>query len=160
MAKNISKKRMWSHKGVSRIDQPEKNTFGWYVRIRFKGETKSKFFADRKYGGRDKAFYQARAWYRKESRKILKRIGGRGFKAASSVVAAPLVTVHKDNNTGIVGIQKIVRKKKTTTYRAYRVVYKENGKYKTKFFSIDKYGDKEAFEMARKFRAEKLLEWQ
>lgn len=151
------KKKMWTHKGVSRIDQAEKNTYGWYVRIRYKGETKSKFFADKKYGGRDKAFYQAKNWYKKESNKILRRIGGRDFEGRG-IVDGILVTVHKDNNTGIVGIQKIVRKKKTTTYRAYRVVFKDHGKYKTKFFSIDKYGDKEAFEMARKFRAEKLLE--
>ncbi|MEN8142257.1 MAG: hypothetical protein ABFQ82_01510 [Thermodesulfobacteriota bacterium] len=39
------------HKDVARIDQESKRTHGWYVRVRFKGKTHSKFFSDKKTGG-------------------------------------------------------------------------------------------------------------
>ncbi|GAB4378702.1 MAG: hypothetical protein Kow0042_27390 [Calditrichia bacterium] len=142
-------------KGVSRIEQPEKHNFGWYVRVRYKGEVKNKFFSDKKNGGKAKAFQLAKSWYKKEIKKIVKRIGGGAIEAG--IPSGILVTVNKRNNTGVVGVQRIERKKKTTTYRAYRVTFKEGGKHKTRFFSIDKYGDKQAFEMARRFKAEKLL---
>ena len=53
--------------GISRIDQPEKATQGWYVRITKNGSTEQKFFADKSYGGRDAAWEQAR-----EHRDLLK----------------------------------------------------------------------------------------
>jgi hypothetical protein len=34
------------HKGISRIDCPERKTVGWYVRVRLKKVTKSKFISD------------------------------------------------------------------------------------------------------------------
>ncbi|HFE64068.1 hypothetical protein B1H10_01870 [candidate division KSB1 bacterium 4484_188] len=144
-------------KGVSRIEQPEKNNYGWYVRVRYHGEIKSKFFADRKNGGRGKAFQMAKSWYKKEMKAIIKKIGGKQTEEVG-VPKGVVVTVNKRNNTGVVGIQKIVRKKATKTYKAFRVSFKENGKNKTRFFSIEKYGEKKAFEMARKFRVEKLLQ--
>ncbi|GAB4339659.1 MAG: hypothetical protein Kow0037_24880 [Calditrichia bacterium] len=148
--------RIFHAKGVSRIEQPEKHNFGWYARARYKGEVRSKFFSDKKYGGRAKAFQLAKSWYRKEIKEIIKKIGGESFSEVS-IPKGAIVTYNKKNNTGVVGVQKITRKKKTKTYVAYRVTYKENGKYKTKFFSVEKYGDKEAFEKARRFKAEKLV---
>lgn len=46
-------------KNISRIDQPSKNTFGWFVRIRRDGRQISKFFSDGKYGGKDEALKKA-----------------------------------------------------------------------------------------------------
>src|SRR5918998_240413 len=43
------------HKGISRIDCPERKTVGWYVRVRLGNVTKSKFISDSKYGGREAA---------------------------------------------------------------------------------------------------------
>ncbi len=42
-------------KNISRIDQKDKNTFGWFVRIRRDGKQISKFFSDGKFGGKQKS---------------------------------------------------------------------------------------------------------
>ncbi len=50
------------HKDIARIDQELKRTHGWYVRVRFEGKTHSKFFSDRKCGGRYSSLLSAIAW--------------------------------------------------------------------------------------------------
>ncbi|MFZ0389883.1 MAG: AP2 domain-containing protein [Calditrichia bacterium] len=146
---------VFSSKGISRIEQPEKFTFGWYVRVRYKGKVKSKFFSDKKHGDRAKAFMKARSFYKQQMKKVLGKIAGEPVDHVPDTV---IVTQHKSNNTGIVGIQKIKRKRKTGGwYKAYRVAWKENGKVKTKFFSVEKYGEKEAFQLARNLKTERLL---
>lgn len=47
------------HRGVSRVDNPKRNTHGWYVRVRFGGEGRARFFSDSVHGGRDKALQLA-----------------------------------------------------------------------------------------------------
>lgn len=49
-------------KNISRIDQPGKNTFGWFVRIRRDGRQISKFFSDSKYGGREESLEEAKKY--------------------------------------------------------------------------------------------------
>lgn len=46
-------------KNISRIDQENKNTFGWFVRIRRDGRQVSKFFSDGKHGGKEEALQKA-----------------------------------------------------------------------------------------------------
>src|SRR3954452_21309238 len=43
------------HKGISRIDQEDRNHHGWYVRVTFGGQKHSKFFSDSKHGGKEAA---------------------------------------------------------------------------------------------------------
>lgn len=50
------------HKDIARIDQESKGTHGWYVRVRFLGVTKSKFFSDKKWGGRFSSLQAAISW--------------------------------------------------------------------------------------------------
>jgi hypothetical protein len=50
-------------KGISRIDQPEKRTHGFFVRLARQGKTHSAFFADKSHGGRQKALAAARQHY-------------------------------------------------------------------------------------------------
>ncbi len=98
---------------------------------------------------------KAKSYYRKQMKKIMEKIAGEPVDKIPNTI---LVTKHKDNNTGIVGIQKIKRKRKTGGfYRAYRVTWKEGEKVKNKFFSIEKLGDKEAFALARKFKKDVML---
>lgn len=54
--------KMKKYKGIARIDQDSKRTHGWYVRVGFQGETASKFFSDRKWGGRQASLKSAVAW--------------------------------------------------------------------------------------------------
>jgi hypothetical protein len=42
-------------KSITRIDQPEKHTHGWYVRVRYSGEEISRFFSDKAQGGKKKS---------------------------------------------------------------------------------------------------------
>lgn|GEM_PF-1844508 len=45
--------------GISRIDQPEKHTHGWFVRLTRQGRRHTAFFADRKHGGKARALVEA-----------------------------------------------------------------------------------------------------
>jgi uncharacterized protein (UPF0248 family) len=146
---------VFTSKGISRIDQPEKFTFGWYVRVRYKGKVKSKFFSDKKHGDKAKAFMKAKSYYKKQMKKIMEKITGEPVDKIPDTI---IVTKHRNNNTGVVGIQKIKRKRKTGGfYRAYRVTWKDDGRVKTRFFSIEKFGDKDAFQMARSFKKDVML---
>ena len=59
---NNKKILLEKHKDIARIDQEEKRTHGWYVRVRYMGKTHSKFFSDRKCGGRYSSLLSALAW--------------------------------------------------------------------------------------------------
>jgi len=71
-----------------------------------------------------------------------------------------IITQNRMNNTGLVGVQKIVRQNPGgSVYRAFRVNWTDSkGISRTKFFSIDKLGEKAAFKSAKNYRIEKLLE--
>ena len=91
-------------KGVSRIDQPEKHTHGWYVRVSFNGTVNSKFFADEKNGGADKALEKAIRFRNKLERELgIPRTDRR------------IVTNSPRNTTGVVGVQKTVKMPRSLT---------------------------------------------
>ena len=146
-----------SNKGISRIDTEANNTHGWYVRVRHDGKVRSKFFSDRKHGGIARALMKARRFYRKEMQGILTRALG---EAPDRIPDRVLVTKNKNNNTGVIGVQRIERKNPSgSIYKAFRVCWtQKSGAVKTRFFSIAKYGEKQAFQLACHFRKEKLYE--
>ena len=83
------------HKDITRIDQESKRTHGWYVRVNFQGEIKTKFFSDRKNGGRDKSLIFAISWRNKTEKNLGK------IRTDKHVV-----TVSKTKtSTGVVGVQ-------------------------------------------------------
>lgn len=146
-----------SYKGISRIDSDHNHTHGWYVRVRQNGKVKSKFFSDQKYGGIVNALMKARRHYKKEMQRIFTKTLG---EAPKQIPDRVIVTKNKNNNTGMIGVQRIERENPGgSIYKAYRVCWTEkSGKAKTKFFSIDKHGEEKAFELASQFRKEKILE--
>jgi hypothetical protein len=146
-----------SYKGISRIDSDHNHTHGWYVRVRQNGKVRSKFFSDRKYGGIVEALRKAKRFYKKEMQKILDETLG---EAPKHIPDRVIVTKNKNNNTGVIGVQRIERENPGgTTYRAFRVCWTEkNGKARTKFFSINKLGEEKAFELACEYRRKVLLE--
>jgi len=126
------------HKDVARIDQESKRTHGWYVRVRFKGKTHSKFFSDKKNGGRYSSLLAALAWRDATESKLGKQRTDRH-----------MVTV-SNTTTGIVGVrlnEKLGR---------YEVswVNREGRQGKTSV-SIAKHGKKKAFERACTIRKKK-----
>jgi len=142
-------------KGISRIDQVDKNIRGWYVRVYFQGKTwTSKFFSDKKYGGKVKAL-EASKEFRENGIELLKkkypdfdRLNRRRVSKAKS-------------NTGTLGVSRVTYydHRRDKYYDCYSVSWRpEAGKSKVTKISINKYGDKKAFKMACKLRKEKETE--
>ena len=138
------------YKGISRIDQESRNTFGWYVRVMFNGKQVSKFFSDKVHGSRKKAL-EAAVRYRDEAEKKLGRP-----RTDRQVIAR-----QTRNSSGIVGVQ--LRTKVQRTKDGERIVNKyyvvtwnpEPGRVKTIFVPVEKYGERGALLKACSIRREK-----
>lgn len=127
-------------KNISRIDQPSKNTFGWFVRIRRDGNKISRFFSDRKYGDRDKALQSARE-FRDKNLAEWKKFAKNYDRS---------MHLGKESNIGYPGISYCV-KSKTRNNEVYlehvfQVSYSpEKGVHKNKSFYIPKARTKREF---------------
>jgi hypothetical protein len=141
------------HKGISRIDQPERNTHGWYVRVHFNNTKRVKFFSDKTHGGKEEALEQA-VLYRNQAEKEL------GKPRTNRLVIAR----NPRNRSGITGIQRKTKKIRTEAgERVIRNVYEitwspEPGRMKRAWVSIDEYGEEAAFRKACAIRREKEKE--
>jgi hypothetical protein len=140
------------YKGVSRIDQPKKNTHGWYVRVSYNGQLHSKFFSDFKYDGKEKSLQEAISYRNKLETEL-------GKPRTDRVV----VVKHPRNKTGMLGVQRTVRKQKKGNkvyyWSVYVITYQpEPGVVKSTSVSINKYGEKEAFLRACAIRKQKERE--
>src|SRR5664279_2073230 len=85
--------------GISRIDQREKRTHGFFVRLTRKGKIYSAFFADQSCGGKPKALGAARKHYLKLVRKH-----GRISRQAWAQMK------RRESASGIIGVRKAVGK--------------------------------------------------
>jgi hypothetical protein len=56
----LAERRKRTEPGISRIDQPARRTYGWFVRVSAHGIVLAKFFPDQSCGGKVKAFAAAR----------------------------------------------------------------------------------------------------
>lgn len=126
------------HKDVARIDQESKRTHGWYVRVRFLGKTHSKFFSDRKCGGRYSSLLSAIAW-RDQTEKKLGKVRTNKH----------MVTV-SNSSTGVVGVRL---NDKLSRYEVSWVTHQ--GKQGKTSVSISKHGKKAAFTRACAIRLKK-----
>ena len=126
------------HKDIARIDQESKRTHGWYVRVRFLGKTHSKFFSDRKCGGRYSSLLSAISW-RDQTEKKLGKVRTNKH----------IVTV-SNSGSGVVGVRL---NEKLNRYEVSWVT--PNGKQGKTSVSIAKHGKKNAFEKACSIRKEK-----
>ena len=138
------------HKGISRIDSEQKKMHGWYVRVRFNNETRSKFVTDRQHGGKEAAL-KAAVGCRDELEREL------GRPRTDFVV----VGRNPRNPEGVTGVRKAVKKYQGKDGRVY-----ENEVYEVTWnagrerrgrtsVSIRKYGERRAFRMACAIRREK-----
>lgn len=137
-------------KGISRLDAG--STHGWFVRGYRNGQTYSRLFSDRKHGGREEALDQARAYRDKLWNKL--------DELPRQPRRRRLVLRDSRNSTGVLGVCRT--KKKTpngTINECYSVTWRpEPGKQKCTSFSIRKYGEERAFEMAVEHRRKMLEE--
>ena len=137
-------------KGVIRIDSD--STHGWQVRVYRHGKTYSKLFSDRKLGGREKSF-EAAARYREELEEEVSQLPE----------AAPrrrLIRRNRNNTTGVVGISRTYKRdRRGVRHEVYAVSWNpEPGVARGTSFSIKRYGEDTAFQLACKLRWEKMKE--
>lgn len=126
--------------GISRIDQPEKKNHGFYVRITHRGKTTQKFFPDKSNGGKAKALKAAKAFRDKAFAKLPK---SRREAAANRR--------KKIKQSGVTGVTHVVSKSVAgKTYEYWQAAWNERGKRKTAKFSVARYGESKALELAKK----------
>ncbi len=129
------------HKGVCRLDQKDKNTHGWLVRVFYLGKCHQKFFPDSKHGGKDANLGIALSW-RNETEK---RIG----KVRTDRI---MVTVGC-TQTGVVGVRL---EEKMNRYVITWVT--KDGKQGKTSVSIRRHGKTQAFKRACEIRRTKDAE--
>jgi len=109
-------------KGISRIDQDERRTHGWYVRVRLRsGRYASKLFSDKMHGSKKKALDAAVAYRdamtpesepkaskKKAARKPAKKAAK---KAAKKVARKPAKKAKKPAKKPAKKAKKVARKK-------------------------------------------------
>lgn len=128
--------------GIQRIDTRANRTHAWVVRIQRRGRSYTKYFSDQIYGGRSVAYRAARAYHENLRRSLrpLTRIEFAQIK-------------RRTNRTGYVGVVKYETKDRTSIRRYWIATWptKSGGRQQRKF-SIRKYGEKQAFLLARRAR--------
>ena len=133
--------------GITRIDQPEKKNHGFYVRITHRGKNFQKYFPDKSLGGKPKALKAAKAF--RDS--LLKKMPKFKQEAASRKKC-------RIKQSGVVGVTHVVSKSpKGTVYEYWQAAWADaNGRRCTSKFSISRYGDEKAMDMAKKARRDGL----
>ncbi|HVT05365.1 MAG TPA: AP2 domain-containing protein [Thermoanaerobaculia bacterium] len=138
------------HKSVSRIDQDEKHTHGWYVRVRFRGKEVSRFFNDKLNGGKRKALREA-ITFRDE---LERRIG----KPRTDRFVVQRESTRKGD---VVGVRQVVKftstaEGETRSHQVYEVTWSpEPNVVQRTSVSIRKYGKREALRRAIAIRKDK-----
>jgi hypothetical protein len=141
MGQKQDEKFITKHKDISRIDQDSKRTHGWYVRVRYFGKTHSKFFSDKKCGGKYSSLLAAITWRDKIEASIGKQRTDRN-----------IVTV-SNTQTGVVGVRL------NDVLNRYEVSWvKPDGKQGKTSVSIKRHGRKAAFAKACEIRKQKEAE--
>lgn len=129
--------------GITRIDQPDKKNHGFYVRITHKGKSHQKYFPDKALGGKTKSLKAAR----EHRDKLLSKMPKYKQEAASKKKRR----IKKSNVTGVTHV--VSKSLKGKVYEYWQAAWLDgNDKRKTAKFSISRYGNAKALEMAKKAR--------
>lgn len=147
------KSRSARYKGISRIDQPEKHTHGWYVRVRYAGNHVAKFFPDKLNGGQRKALAAA-VVFRDATEKTMGKPRTERYVVGRS----------RRSRKATVGVRKVIKSVRSASGEikgspVYEVTWSPapNVVQRTSV-SIRKYGDREAYRRACEIRARKERE--
>lgn len=137
-------------KNITRIDQPSKNTYGWFVRIRRDGRQISRFFSDKKHGGKEHALTRAKTYRDKNLSEW------QGFAKNHD----RKMHLGKESNIGYPGISYCIKTKKRSNRVHQEHIFQvsfspEKGVHKNKSFYIPK---AEKLEEFRKNYKRKLKE--
>ena len=139
-----------SLKGISRIETS--STVGWYVRVYRNKKIYSKFLSDAKFGGKEKSLEKAIS----QKEKLNKII----YKIPKKPTKRRVVNTDKRNKTGVLGVSRTAKKASNgKIYECYTVSWRPKPKVQqSTSFSIMKYGEAKALELAIKLRKEKLAQ--
>ena len=141
--------------GIRRIDTPANRIHAWTVTIQRRGRIVRKSFTDRVYGSRQAA-YDAAVAYRATLAQQLRPFTRREFVQIKK----------RSNRSGHVGISKYWYVEHTphgTRRQSYWIATwtpEIGGQRKQRKFSIEKYGHKGAFELAKETRAKAVADMQ
>lgn len=137
-------------KGISRIDSD--STHGWFVRGYRNGKTYSRLFSDLKCGGREAALAAARS-HRDRLHEKLEQI-------PAHPRSRRLVVRDARNSTGVLGVCRTAKRSSSgKVHECYSVSWRPSpGVQKCTSFSIRKYGEKKAFQLAVAHRRQMLRE--
>ncbi|MFC5051660.1 AP2 domain-containing protein [Rubritalea spongiae] len=128
---------------IARIDLPDAGTHGWQVRMQRRGIKYAKFFADGVLGSSEKALLAARNW----RDDLLTRL--------ESADRARICQRSQRNSSGVVGVSKVTVITNGIQYIFWQATWSpEPGKRRCVKFSIKRYGETKAFELAVKARTE------
>jgi len=138
-----------SERGLTRVDS--RDTHGWMMRLCHQGTVYTKLFSDGVYGNTKKALKAARK-YREQ---LAKQLGIESLEKRRRVRRVSTQSVP----TGVVGVYRGTSKTKSGKLRHYYAASwsPKPNKLKTKSFSIAKYGEAKAFELAVEYR-KKMME--
>lgn len=126
------------YKNITRIDHPPKRTHGFFVRVRWKGQNRSRFFSDKKHGDRLSALGAAIEWRDATEQELGKP------RTERLVIGQP-----RSSNTGVVGVRR--RTEGHTEYMEATWVNEQGTLSRTRF-SVARYGVKGALRRAQKAR--------
>jgi hypothetical protein len=127
-------------KGISRIDSG--STHGWFVRGYRNGKTYSRLFSDQKCGGKAPALEEARSFRDRLHQKL--------EDLPKQPRARRVVLRDARNSTGVLGVCRTAKKGPNgTVNECYSVSWRpQPGVQKCTSYSIRKYGEKKAFQLA------------
>ena len=133
--------------GITRIDQPEKKNHGFYVRVTHRGKSNQKYFPDKASGGKTKALKAAKDYRNKLLAKMPK------YKQEAAAKKKRRI-----KKSGVTGVTHVVSKSpKGKTYEYWQAAWVDGkNKRKTAKFSISRYGNDKALNMAKRARREGL----
>ncbi len=130
----LTRQKLPKAKGISRIDDPGGHGVGWYARVKFRGITHSKYFADASHKGTLAAFAKALAWRNEKEREV-------GKPRTDRVVPAGL----KRKSSRVAGVYQ--------SKQSYVVAWSPSpGTVRREFVSIARYGREEALRRAVELR--------
>ncbi|MBT8043550.1 MAG: hypothetical protein KJO79_01260 [Verrucomicrobiae bacterium] len=127
---------------IARIDLPSAGTHGFQVRLQRRGVKYGKFFADRVHGHPQSALREARKW----RDALLDQLTDR----------ARICERSQRNSSGVVGVSKItVVASNGNSYQFWQATWSPApGQRRCVKFSIKRYGDRQAFQLAVEARTE------
>ena len=130
----MAKRKSKLNKGISRIDQKEKRTHGFFVRLTRKGRIFNAFFADKSLGGKARALSAARKHYQK----LLRQHGTMSRRGWAQIQ-------RRKSASGIMGVRKIAIDRGRQKYLFWMASWSPRPHVvRRRIFSVKKHGSEKA----------------